>query len=271
MCRGCRHVRDFIAPQWRSVLARQGLGSFDALWALQADWFEEPNKRRGGWSGVVRIEVGGPDGESVGLFLKRQQNHRRRTLRHPLAGEPTFAAEMRNIMALNALGVPTLTPVFYAQRKIDGQWRVVLMTVELEGFRPLDEWTAEWQASGWSESRPLRNALIRELAPHIRTMHRAGYVHNALHPKHVFVRFNRFDEPESRLIDLEKMRRKYPVLRNMVRDLDSFNRRNLHYSRTERLRFLRAYLGVGHLERNMRFLWRWLTRRYVRAMQRRRR
>ncbi len=260
---------DFIAPGWQTALEARGLATFDALWALDAEWFEPPNKRRGGWSGVVRIEVDGPDGGRVGLFLKRQQNHLRRTFKHPLGGEPTFAAEMRNILALHALGVPTLTPVFYAQRKIAGKWCVVLMTVELASYRPLDDWTAEWAEAGWRASRSRRLALIDEMAPHIRAMHLGGYVHNALHPKHVFVRFDAEGRPQSCLIDLEKMRREYPVLRNTIRDLDSFNRRNLHFSTADRLRFLQRYLGDGELSWRGWVIWQWLRKRYARAMRRR--
>lgn len=254
---------DYIDPGWQITLRALGLADFQSLWALQADWFEPPNQRRGGWSGVVRLEVPGPEGVPSGFFLKRQENHRRRTLAHPIGGEPTFAAEMRNLMAMRAAGVATARPVFFAQRKIDGRWCVVLMTQELLGFRPLDDWMVEWSTSSWHDSVQTRRRLLAVGAPMLRRMHLAGYAHNALHPKHLFARIDDEGEVEVCLIDLEKMRRKFLRFRTALRDLDSLNRRSRHWSRTDRLRFLKAYLGTGRLDFRGRLLWRLLAKRYA--------
>lgn len=256
-------MKDFVDPQLRPVLKTAGLDSFEALWRLEAEWFEPPNQRRGGWSGVARIELSDDAGGSHALFLKRQQNHTRRTLVHPVGGEPTFAAEMRNILGLRAAGVPTLEPVFYAQRKIDGQWCVVLMTRELRGFRPLDLFADEWQAGGWPATRALRRQVLAVAAAVIRRMHRAGFVHKALHPKHVFLRVDDAAGVEVCLIDLEKTRRKFLLSGTALRDLDSLNRRSRYWSTSDRLRFLKLYLGTGRLGWRGRLLWRLLARRYA--------
>ncbi len=252
---------DFIAADWLSVLRQQGLDSFDALWGLQADWFEPPNKRRGGWSGVVRIELPGPDGVSRGLFLKRQENHTRRTMLHPLKGEPTFVAEMRNIQYCQEAGVPALEPVYYAQRKVDGKWRAILMTEELLGYRSLWDLMLDWKEEGWGQSVALRKALIPVCAKVFQRLHRHRLVHNALHPKHVFVRNS--NEVSVRLIDLEKMRRRPFVSSAAFRDLDSFNRRAWWWSTTDRLRFFNAYRGVKRMGDRDRRLWQRLSRSRV--------
>lgn len=254
---------DFIAAGWDSVLNASGLGGFESLWALEAEWFEPPNHRRGGWSGVARIELPGLDGRLTGLFLKRQENHTRRTFRHPLHGEPTFAGEIRNILAMQRAQVPSMEPVYYAQRKRDGKWCVILMTRELLGYRPLDVLTDDWYAAGWGDSRQTRLRTISECAAVLSRLHRAGYVHNAMHPKHLFLRVEEHERVEARLIDLEKMRRKPGLTRRTLRDLDSLNRRSRHWSRADRLRFLKAYLGVGHLGADGRRLWYRLARRYL--------
>lgn len=260
-------MNDYLAPAWTELLRSSGLDSFDALWRLEAEWFEPPNQRRGGWSGVMRIELPGPDGEPVALFLKRQENHTRPALRHPLAGEPTFAAEVRNILAMQQHGVPSLEPVYYAQRKVDGRWRVVLLTLGLVGFRPLDEWGDEWFAAGLKNSLVTRRRVIATCADVLRRLHRAGFVHNAMHPKHIFLRVSDLDGVEARLIDLEKMRRKPGLFWRTLRDLDSLNRRSLHWSATDRLRFLRGYLGGGRLDAGGRLLWHRLARRYAKKMR----
>lgn len=263
---------DYLATGWSKILEHNGLGNFDALWNLKAEWFEPPNERRGGWSGVVRLELRLPDGGSEGVFLKRQENHRRRTLRHPF-GEPTFAGEMQNILRLQRAEVPTLEPVYYAQRKVNGRWRAILMTRELKDFRPLNWWLEQWQATGWATSRPIRQAVLKEAAWVIRRLHKdAGLVHNALHPKHLFVKVS--DErgvpkAEARLIDLEKMRPAMTSMRAARRDLDSFNRRCLPLSLADRMRFLACYLGTRHLSSEGRGLWRHLSNRMLAARKER--
>jgi hypothetical protein len=88
-------MKDFVNERWRTILARNGLTDFDALWDLKADWFEAPNHRRGGWSGVSRCELDRPEGGKVAVFLKRQENHKARIWSHPVHGAPTFLREFR--------------------------------------------------------------------------------------------------------------------------------------------------------------------------------
>ncbi len=258
-------MHDYIEPQGWALLERHGLAGFEALWDLQAEWFEPPNQRRGGWSGVARLELQGPDGSREALFLKRQENHTRRGLRHPW-GEPTFAAEIRNILWARDAGVPTLEPVYFGRRRK----RAVLVTRELRGFASLFQHMLEWREQDWARSVERRRALIAELAKVVRRLHAARLVHNALHPKHVFVRFSDPGSPEVRLIDMEKMRR--ILLPGMAarRDLDSLNRRSQWWSRTDRLRFLRAYFGVSRLTAGQRRYWHWLAGRRAEFLEERR-
>ena len=112
-------MKDFINERWRPILAHNGLTSFDALWKLKADWFEEPNQRRGGWSGVSRCELALPGGGMRAVFLKRQENHKARLWTHPLRGAPTFLREFRHIQHYRACGIPTLEPVYFAMHKVE--------------------------------------------------------------------------------------------------------------------------------------------------------
>jgi len=247
--------------QWDEVLHHNQLGGFDAIWQLQAEWFEPPNQRRGGWSGVVRIELGLPQGGTEAVFVKRQENHTRRTMRHPLRGEPTITSEIKNILALQAAGVPTLEPVFFGERTVDGKRRAILVTRELQGFQPLDLVMQAWDRRGWDDSVEERRELIKVVAKTVCRMHSHRLVHNALHPKHLFVRFSKSGQPEARLIDLEKMRRAITPTRAARRDLDSINRRTQQLSRADRLRFLKAYLDVGELSQDGRAFWHYLAQK----------
>ena len=60
------------------------------------------------------------------------------------------------------------------------------------------------------------------------------------------------------------MRRTPFLARRTLRDLDSLNRRSLHWSRTDRLRFLQAYLGVDRLDAAGWAIWRRLAQAYER-------
>jgi len=261
-------MKDFCAPDWVDILRFNGLDSFDALWELKADLFEPPNRCRGGWSGVARVELKMPDGGTEAIFLKRQENHLRRTLRHPLRGEPTFAGEMENILALQGAGVPALEPLFFGKRFADGNRRAILVTRELSGFRSLDLVMREWEESGWHGSVRERRELIKMAAKTVRRMHDHRLAHNALYPKHLFVRFSETGQPEVRLIDLEKMRRAISPGRAARRDLDSLNRRTQIWSRTDRLRFLKAYLETHVLTAKERAFWKYLAERRTGLLQR---
>lgn len=234
----------FIAQDWQALLAHNQLDNFAAWWALEADWFEEPNQRRGGWSGVSRLQLQQADGTSVAVFLKRQQEHSTRTWHHPIKGILTFAREMQNILAYRAAAIPSLEPVFFAEQMVAGKRCAVLVTVALEGFAPLEH----------VPQRKQRGVLITACADTIRRLHAAQLQHNCLYPKHVFVRISG-ELAEARLIDLEKTKHVRTRRKAMLRDLDSFNRHAYGWSRTDKLRFLQEYLGTDAASSELRTLW----------------
>ena len=63
---------------------------FDTIWQLDTDWFEPPNHRRGGWSGVVKYVLETTHG-AIDVFIKRQENHVSKTLLHPFKGQMSRA------------------------------------------------------------------------------------------------------------------------------------------------------------------------------------
>ena len=50
-------MSDFLAVEDRALLERNGLASFDTLWAKQLDAVDEPNTSGDGWSSVYRLEL----------------------------------------------------------------------------------------------------------------------------------------------------------------------------------------------------------------------
>ncbi len=249
--RGCelprlRAMKDYIAPKWLATLQRNRVAGFAELWDLEADWFEDPNQRRGGWSGVSRCQFRLAAGGSAGFFLKRQENHVHRTLLHPWRGVPTLVREMRNLARYQAAGVPTLVPVYFAQRRIEGRMRALLLTEELLAYRSLSDWMRDWRRAGWPP-REERTMILSALAELLRRMHRHHLQHNCCYPKHLFLR--RDDAAwQACIIDLEKTKRTLRRNSARIRDLSTLHRHAPYWSRSDRLRFFLAYLGLDRLD-----------------------
>lgn len=227
-------MNDFIAAEDRAVLEGHGLASFEALWALQLEAVDEPNTERGGWSSVYRLELG-----EAAFYLKRQSNHLTRSLRHP-CGEPTFAREFRNIQAYRRLGIPALQAAFFAERRLPGERRAILLTRALDGWQDLDYWLQGWADVPGST----RQAILRACGELARRLHDAGQMHGCFYPKHIFLKADG-DGFAAQLIDLEKTR---PLLfgqRDRINDLEPLLRRASVWSEAEVRELLATYLGAA--------------------------
>lgn len=247
-------MRDYVTSEWDSIARANGLDSFDAVWALDIGWFEEPNKRRNGWSGVSRCEVDLPDADTVGVFIKRQQNHTTRSLLHPFRGVPTFRREFQNLMQLQAYGVPTLDILYFAERSIKGERRAILVSRELTGYASFGDCMAYWKKNGFPDKATWQK-LIQKISGVARCMHRHRMQHNCFFPKHVFI--GELDgQMDIRLIDFEKAKRTLRTESAMLRDLDTLNRRLPGIRTTDRLRFLLAYLEKERVDSKVRRVWR---------------
>jgi hypothetical protein len=254
-------MKDFVSLADFAPLERHGFISFDALWALKAAAVDAPNVGRGGWSEVSRLDL-----EGQGYYLKRQRNHMIRSLTHPL-GELTFARELRNILRLQALGVPTITPVFFAQRlnvvvksaeKHVRENRAILLTRALDGWRGMDHWLVNWA----DLTETVRERLLVACGKLARQLHQAGMMHCCLYPKHVFARANATaDAFEATLIDLEKARAVWWGRRDRGRDIDQFFRHAPELSTAEVGIMLGAYLDCTPDDAEFRRWQQWLLKR----------
>jgi hypothetical protein len=250
-------MNDYIAPEWQRIFAFNGLHTFDDLWKLEAKWFEEPNQRRGGWSGVARCELKLPEGGTARVFLKRQENHTTRTLGHPVRGIPTFVREFRQILRYREHGIPSLTPLYFACRRQNANLCAVLLTEELVGFRSLEDLARDWK----NTPAQTRHAIIRAVAQLLRQIHSYGLMHNCFYPKHVFLRIGVSGGIEARVIDLEKTKwRPFGFDRNF-RDMRRLN--GPRWSRADRVRFFREYLGISKLTPAAKQKWRRIAGRHL--------
>ena len=236
-------------PAFAERLAAAGLRSFEDFWNLEWTWIEPRNERRAGWSGASRIRIDTPAGP-LSLFVKRQENHCYRSLRHPL-GRPTFYREWRNIQRLREAGVPTLDPLFYGERKQRGRYQAVLVSLALDEYRELDE------VFRGELSDAQRSAAVGAVAHLLARFYGTGLRHNCLGGNHLMLRFDAAGGAEVRLLDLEKMKGVHDPERAASRDLARFMRHSPSMNRQDHLALLRNYgelIGAVRSKRLMDYL-----------------
>ncbi len=249
---------EFVAPNWRLRLEACGLVDFERLWQLELPHLDAANLTRGGISTVslLKAEVGG--GGRLRLVIKRQHNHQSRTWRHPLRGIPTLRKEFLNIQRFDRCGLTTAPLVLFAQRQETQGMRAILVTEYLETHCSFATLLEQW-ASGATTPTEDRDAILRSIADLIARMHRAGFRHNCLYPKHVWVK-SRKPRPAVKLIDLEKVARTWRANRRMIRDLAAFFRRSPYWSPSDQMRFLVHYHGAEQMTPRIEKVWRQIRR-----------
>lgn len=253
-------MKHYIADKWRDILVFNNLDTHEKIWALEADWFEEPNYCRGGWSGVSRIEVKLPLGGKVGVFLKRQEDHVTRTMFHPMKGLPTFVREFDVIQTFEALGVPSLNLIYFEQWKCEGHQRACIMTEELGGYISLSSDEYKMGAKFLSSPKQ-KNTLFEKLAALMQAMHKNNFQHGCFYPKHVFVKQELNGGIDLRVIDLEKVTKLVTRKRAIFRDLDTLIRHSNGWSDDDKLEFFKVYQGESELSASSKKLWSELNRK----------
>ena len=233
-------MQSSISSQYLALLTQHQMASFEQLWDFAGDWFEPPNRERGGWSGVNFIELADETGKKHGFYLKRQQGHTRHTWRHPIAGEPTFVREFEIIQHLQKHSVNTPNIVYFASKNA----QAILLVEALEDFVSLDKMQA---------STPKRK-LISQLASTVRNMHQAQVQHRSLYDKHLFINENL----NVALIDFEKSRITPLIAWLKFSDLITLNYRTHHFTRAQRLHFFKQYFEITRLT-----LWHKCLCRYI--------
>lgn len=228
-------------PALTESLAAAGLRTLDDLFSL-------PNAERldkatlPGWRQRLRVELPG-----IGTcYLKRYTSPPLvAQLRRIVGGHPTRSTariEWEQIRRLEEAGTDSVRRLAFGE-EMSGLWerRSVILLAEVPGesLEKRVERCPERAPAGW----------IRGLAGFVAGFHRAGYVHRDLYLCHVFVELPG-PEPVFRLIDLGRMKKpRFRHRRWVVKDLASLNYSTPASVATasDRLRFLKAYLGVRRL------------------------
>ncbi|MFW5431476.1 MAG: lipopolysaccharide kinase InaA family protein [Methylophilaceae bacterium] len=249
----------FKTEYYQNFFSQFQLDDFDQLWNHHIDWFEEPNIRRGGWSGVGKLDLNTTADEFLSVFVKKQKNHGRRTVRHPFSGEPTFRRELDRLEYLERCNIPAPKVVFYDEKTVENTACAILITETLLDYEPLDVLTEHWFNKG-NVTREQKRMLLSSVAKSLRRFHQSGLVHRALYPKHIFVK-KAGSKPKIALIDLEKARFRKVFWYCAYYDLSALHRHAEHWSRSDYLYFYLAYFEMKQLTKPLKLLCRFILRR----------
>ena len=208
-----------LSKQWRDALNAAGLLDIEAATKRDFNWFEPPNKRRGGWSGVTRIVLNpdAPQSEQQAVFLKIQQNHFYTSPRTGFRKRLTFEREYQALTAISAFihDIPNL--VLFANWRQNKHTGAILITEAIDDYISLDKWLTQ---HGPDATR--LNAVLEALANTLRQLHARKWAHFGLFPKHVFIRKTTPNTETIKLIDLEKTRKCWRTSTCIVEDCSRF-------------------------------------------------
>jgi hypothetical protein len=198
-----------------------GQPGFEHYWRSKGEWVEEPNRRRGGESGVQRVLL--PDDGMI--YVKRQVGHIYRSPLHPF-GRPTVLRERDALRGLTKLNVRVPHLLFCgARRDQEFGWKALLVTASLDGFQEITQWYEQGGRERYGEA--VHDQLLKDLADNLAKMHRGRWQHSCLYIKHVFVRV--IETPsgprgEVALLDLEKCRRRLTATAASQHDIKQLRR-----------------------------------------------
>lgn len=244
---------EYLNNSWKSTLKTMGMNSFDDWWQLEAEAAEPPNKKAGNptaWSHVSVMAA--PNGKTI--FVKRQQNFYPNNILQKWRKELTYEREYVNYHKIIAAGVPTYDLVYFASRKQDGLRQAVYVAEGLDGLISLAHIDSHWRENGWPPKED-RRRILTQLLQTVRKMHQKGILHNALSPRHLFFNLS-LDKPyeipdniEFRLIDFERLKELKPGSDAAInRDLFTMHRRCVGWPNSDRVWFLKKYLGIDKLD-----------------------
>jgi heptose I phosphotransferase len=242
------------------ALEAHGLTTFDAIFNLAGGKIVRSVGSRS--TAQILLNAGGA---AQSFYLKRHGAaslvERVKPVMH--LSQPILGArnEWEAILRFHSAGIPTMTPVAFGE---SGEHSLV-MTEDLGTSRTLLDWVNDTTGG-----RPLRTSAVsgddemvkRALLEHVanisRRMHASGLFHQDFYLNHMLCCGDPY-RLDVRVIDLGRVReRQGPATRWILKDLAQLDYSARALSCTDRLRFLRLYLGRPFQPRD-RWMIRWIT------------
>ncbi|MGB0743780.1 MAG: lipopolysaccharide kinase InaA family protein [Opitutales bacterium] len=231
-----------IHPDWEESFRAAGLLDLKSVSKRKFDWFEAPNKRRGGWSGVTRIVLNPeePQEKQKAVFLKIQQNHFYIAPNTFFTKRLTFERENAAMMELQP-HCPAVPEVLHFANWIEGGNRFAILITEA-----LDDWLQlhDWQMNRTTLPKPDKATLhkaLEAIAATSRQINEAGWVHMCFSAKHLFIKPNADGTMRVKTIDLEKTRKRIGPWRRTIKDCSHLLRYTPNLDDEDKLHYLRCY------------------------------
>lgn len=230
--------RLLIDAEFATLFERHGLTTFAAIAGRPL----ESIARQVGERVTGRFSLGDDRWQSRAFFLKRHGPPRWRErfkawlrLTRPVLGA---RAEWQAMLWFQELAIPAPRPVVLGE----SQGESFTIATAIEPHTRLDHWWEDpARDAEWRNSMCRRQWVIR-LARQVRRLHAAGLHHQDLYLCHLLLTPDRPEEIT--IIDLGRVRRHRSLpLRWIIKDLSQLHFSSPRATLTERLRFLREYLG----------------------------
>lgn len=236
----------WVSPELKFNLNEAGLLDIEAVSQREFDWFEAPNRRRGGWSGVSKIvlNANAPEAEQKAVFLKIQQNHFYIAPNTYFRKRLTFEREFAAMQALQPHCEAIPQVVMFAKWEVKGDQGCVLITESLDEWNPLGPWLLGKHSEPAPDQETLHRVL-ESIAHTAQQINQAGWIHMCFSAKHLFVKEQngRF---ATRVVDLEKTRKRIGLSRRTVKDCSHFLRHTPKLTDQDKTHFLKAYFRTNH-------------------------
>ena len=239
-------VKKWHHPKLEHLLNETGLLDIESVSQREFDWFEEPNRRRGGWSGVSRIELNpeAPEAERRAVFLKIQQNHFYVAPNTCFLKRLTFEREFAAIQALRPHSEAIPQVVMFAKWQENGNRGSILVTEALDTWIPLRPWLLGELDQPAPDKETLHRAFDA-IAKTARSINQAGWIHMCFSAKHIFVKEQSDSTFSVRVVDLEKTRKRVGLDRRTLKDCSHFMRHTPNLTDPDKTYFLKAYFNTG--------------------------
>jgi len=239
-------IKNFwVSPKWKEALGKAGLLNIEAVSKRKFEWFEEPNRRRGGWSGVSRIVLN-PNAtleDQKAVFLKIQQNHFYRTPTKLFHKKLTFEREYDVLRQLSSVCDSTPEVVLFAKWRSSPDFGATLVTKALDDWLPLNDWLCGKKGLTAPDEATLLKVLDT-IAAASRKIHQAGWIHMGYSAKHLFLMPLSDGSFKSCAIDHEKSRKHILSNYRTIKDCSHFLRHTPKLTDAQKLYYLRTYFQV---------------------------
>jgi UDP-glucose:(heptosyl)LPS alpha-1,3-glucosyltransferase len=246
-----RHDGLIINDTYRSLLNQNRLLNFNELMDYQDGTpVKQVRKERSTVKFMLKDTRGG-----VGAYLKRYRIPRITILTNWLfhfSATRTALDEWNSIRAFHRIGLPTMTHLAVGLPQGSGLYKSsFLLTKEIEEVQRLDHYLPQhFTPPLHPDHIKEKRSLLKELARQVKRLHRLGFNHRDLYLCHILVKREAYCTWKIFFADLHRVdyRKKVP-LRWKVKDLAALNYSADQNSitRTDRLRFIKYYLGEQKL------------------------